>query len=148
MTDRATAKLRDRVERPEWRGLWGQRYRVTPRLITSRFGDGRMLMIVSPISTRPDYFVVRVDSATRDPRDPLPGHTRPLIDDIMDAADDEFGSHDPDVHDGSSFPESVDWGLGCTWGEPFREWIAAPRDPCTITNRQRTRRRWARQGRR
>ena len=136
--DIATRKLRKVIERPQVRHLWGQPSKVTPRLITRIFGDGKCLLGVQPLDTRPNYFVVRVDSSTKDPRDDFPGADWPrigrpelsLLDQIMDAAEEEYGYHgdeeelDAKGNDARPFPV-VDWGIGCTWGEPapIAEWL-------------------------
>jgi hypothetical protein len=153
-----TRRLRALIERPERATLWGQKYTRTPRLIAEVFGDGQQLVILSPMAHRPDIFVARVDSATRSVRDDWPPgarHPRQLLDDIIEAAEDEYGFYnageeyeeDDPRRDGPSFPEAVDWGIGASWGAPFpvSEWVPTP---LPRTGRQRTRARWRRGGRR
>lgn len=83
------------VEQPQEVEFWGQKYTITPRLLTRRFGDGKKLIHVTPLNTRPDYYVVCVGSRwqTDNCADPDVG---PLlcdrIDDILDAIEDQFGS--------------------------------------------------------
>lgn len=156
--DLETRRLRALIERPERRLLWGQPHTVTPRLIAHAFGDGRQFVIVTPIAHRPRYFVARVDSATRSVLDdwpPAAKHPRQLLDDIIEAAEDEYGFFHPEDEyapddarrDGPRFPWAVDWGIGCTWGEPFpvEEWRPTPP---SVSGRQRTRAQWRRRGRR
>lgn len=158
MHDLETRRLRSLVERPERVLFWGQPHTRTPRLIQRKFGDGRKLVIVVPIAHRPNCFVARVDSATKSVRDDWPPGARDprqLLDDIIEAAEDEYGFYfdgeeydegDP-RRDGPSFPRAVDWGIGTTWGEPFpvSQWVPTPLKP---TGRQRTRALWRKRGRR
>lgn len=123
-----TDELRSLVERPERVTWWGQRFVVTPRLIEHTVGDGGRLLCLQPLTTRPNYFLLRVDSADDfDIRDHL--------DDVIDAAEDQFGRYrDPDDRledesdDEYEFPVA-DWDYGCCWGEPFsaHEWLTEAR---------------------
>lgn len=132
---REVRRLRALIERPERCTFW-QPYTITPRLIEKGFGDGRLLICVTPLATRPNYFVVRIDSRTKDLREPAPvesairkrgGYDVSLLEDIMCAAEEEYG-YFGDERDASGdetryFPV-VDWGVGCAWGKPFpiAEW--------------------------
>lgn len=138
MSDKETAKLRALIERPERCQFWGSNYVITPRLIAERFGDGKMLVCITPIMTRPDYFVARVDSSTKsvldrciDCRARSPFGRETLLDAIADAQEEEYGYYDNEDEDGNredrGFPW-VDWSDGCSWGRPFpvSEWKPAP----------------------
>lgn len=126
--DRKTRSLRGRIERPQQVTFWGQKYTITPRLIARVFGDGKNLLCVTPLATRPNYFVVRVDSSVTTPQDPFPASDQvSLIERIMEAAEEEYGyfgdERDENGDESRDFPV-VDWGIGCTWGKPFpqEEW--------------------------
>lgn len=132
--DRETKRLRGLIERPERCRFWGLEYTITPRLIAEKFGDGQRLVCVTPMATRPNYFVARVDSSTVDvmARSRPPGSTRGrnLLDAIVDAAQEEYGYlADADEEAGGYFPETVDWDVGVTWGEPLlvEDWKPTPR---------------------
>ncbi len=46
--------------------LWGrEHYNHVPTLIDSTHGDGQCLIYIVPLATRPDYYIVRVDSSVR-----------------------------------------------------------------------------------
>jgi hypothetical protein len=141
--DRDTKRLRALIERPEKCEFWGDTYTRTPRLIAKAFGDGAQLMCVTPLATRPDYFVVRVDSAIVDVRDPMTGRTVPMIDEIICAAEEEYGyfgdERDENGDERRPFPVT-DWGVGVCWGKPFpiADWKATPR--CKRVTRSTTRR--------
>lgn len=42
--------------------FWGCSYIVTPRLVEWIHGDGLQLIYFMPLNTRPNYYVVRIDS--------------------------------------------------------------------------------------
>lgn len=150
LAQRETARVRRMIERPERCRFWGQDYTIVPRLIARVFGDGKHLLCVTPLATRPNYFVVRVDSMMKDPRDPFPprtsdpdgGYATSLLDDIMSAAEEEYGYFGDEEYRGKDGEESrpfpvTDWGIGICWGEPFhpREWNPAP--PFARSSRRR-----------
>jgi hypothetical protein len=118
MTTQDTEKLRARIELTKKVQFWGQEYTITPRLIGKVFGDGAQLICITPLATRPNYFVVRVDSSpTFD--------VRSILDDIITAAEEEYGSYDRDSEeDDNDFPRCA-WSIGCCWGDRF----SLPKDP-------------------
>lgn len=127
MDDHETRLFRRLVERPERCRFWGQPYTITPRLIGRIFGDGKHLICITPLATRPNYFVVRVDSGPAfDIHD--------ILNSAIDAAEEEFGYFgDEDELDASGddprpFPVT-DWGIGVCWGErfPIADWVPTPR---------------------
>lgn len=66
--------------------LWGAQYTVTPRLVEKIFGDGQQHLALWPISSRPEYYVVRIDSQYDLDAD----ESFDVLDDIYDAIEDEF----------------------------------------------------------
>lgn len=119
---RRTPRLRRAIEKPTRVSLWGKVYRVTPRLIDRVFGDGRQLIYLCPTNTRPNYYVVRVDSRWQRSNWATAGPTlNEFLDDIYMAIDDQFGdcTHDAECEcggDGCYFPR-LDTTSGCEWGE-------------------------------
>lgn len=108
------AELRALVERPCKGYLWGQEYDISPRVIGKVFGDGRRLISITPLTTRPEYFVVRVDSAED-------FEIRDILDDIYEAGDEEYGCYnhlDEDQQNDEAWP-IVDWGFGTCWGDRY-----------------------------
>lgn len=57
-----TATLRQLVEVKEIVRYNGESQQITPRLIEGVFGDGKQLIGLEPLGTRPNYYVVRIDS--------------------------------------------------------------------------------------
>lgn len=97
------------LTRPHERRLWGQPHTVTPVLVSEVLGDGEKLLILSPLMTRPNYYVVQIDSSWDIDGEEFRDH----LDEIYDAVEMEFGS---DAED-----EDAPWpalcGGGSTWGE-------------------------------
>jgi hypothetical protein len=97
--------------------LWGTKYKVTPYLVDQIFGDGQKFIKLSPMLTRPNFYVVRIDSKT----DLKSDEWFDQLQEIYEAIDEEFGpccqsynSCECDHHE--TWPATFDWG-GCTWGE-------------------------------
>lgn len=59
----ATDRLRRKIEIERTVYWWGRTYRVTPRFVAAKLGNGKRLLWFQPLNTRPDYYVVRVDSS-------------------------------------------------------------------------------------
>lgn len=140
--DKETRRLRNLIERSERCQFWGQPHTITPRLIARAFGVGDRLVCITPMATRPNYFIVRIDSAVKDVRDPFPvrtsdpdgGYATSLLDDIMSAAEEEYGYFGDEEYRGKDGDESrgfpvTDWSIGVAWGTPFpvAEWKPTPR---------------------
>lgn len=62
MEDQINAFLKHRCRHRNVR-FWGQEYRIKPYLISSIDGDGLQIVYVEPITTRPNYYVLRIDSS-------------------------------------------------------------------------------------
>jgi hypothetical protein len=43
--------------------FWGHDYDVKPAVAKGYLGDGRQLLRFQPLSTRPDYYLIRIDSS-------------------------------------------------------------------------------------
>lgn len=120
MRDRATEKLRRFVERPHMREMYGRKYKVRPRLVSAVFGDGRELMILTPMQGNPpNYFVVRVGDGWCEEGWRTGGNNAPVrahLDDIYTAIEDEFGTYVEEDGDPPRFPDRVPVREGCRWG--------------------------------
>jgi len=83
--------LRPLIEKRRKVYHWGQPHMVTPRLVTTVFGDGKQLIGLAPMMYRPHYFVVRIDSSWNISNY---AHDCELLidhmDEIYDAIEDEF----------------------------------------------------------
>lgn len=87
-----TAKLRALIEKRRKTRLWGQTYMVTPKLVAEIFGDGTQLLGLQPLNTRPNYYVVRIDSSWHTSNGDGPPNLHDHLDEIYAAIEAEFGS--------------------------------------------------------
>lgn len=119
MTDK---ELRTRIERRRRVTFWGERYFITPRLVDQIFGDGGKMIGIAPLSTRPDYYVVRVDSKwDLDNFCTTSSTVAEHTDEILDAIEDQFGrsrydDDPPQRKHGRPFP-ALDEECGVKWFE-------------------------------
>lgn len=81
----ATERLRRRIEVERNIHWWGYDYKVTPRFVLETLGNGRRLLWVQPLNTRPNYYVIRVDSSWVG--DEMYEH----IEEVYDAIEDQYG---------------------------------------------------------
>lgn len=104
---------------------WGDPYEVTPVVVDEPLGDGLCLIAIEPIMTRPDYYLVRIDSrwiGNELNDDDFHNH----LDEICELIEDQFG----EVENLSALLESegqeldghpeLDWPCldlngGCSW---------------------------------
>ena len=108
----AALKAAIEVETEAWH--WGSKTTVTPYVCDKVFGDGRALLRLVPLNTRPCYYVVRIDSAWSIEGDAF--HDA-LEDGIYAAIEEQFGTaHDEEdeTEDGDPWP-AFDDGSGCSW---------------------------------
>jgi hypothetical protein len=71
--------------------FWGSEYNVKPAAARGHLGDGRTLLWFEPTDTRPDYYLVRVDSSWGEGED-WDGHEH--IDEVIDLLIDEFSERE------------------------------------------------------
>lgn len=114
-----TERLRAAIQRRRKIHHWGHAYLVTPLLVTERFGDGKRLIWLQPLNTRPNYYVVRVDSGWKfyDEWEEGDEDFRDHLDDILEAVENDFGSeHDWETGKHVDWP-ALDLWAGCAWGD-------------------------------
>lgn len=89
MTTTASAPaIPRRFTRPHYVRFWGRDYTVTPTAAKGYLGDGRQLLWLQPLNTRPEYYLIRIDSAWKvDSSDEWHGR---LEEDIIEKLIDEF----------------------------------------------------------
>lgn len=100
---------------PRTATLWGNDYTITPALVSRIDGDGLRLLTVTPTNTRPNYYLVRVDSEC---------DIDEIVVEVLDWIEDEFnpGCECDDATDDSEdctrhpFP-ALDLGAGYVWDE-------------------------------
>ena len=62
---------------------WGQEYTITPAVAKGHLGDGKLLLSFQPLNTRPDFYLIRVDSQ-------IAQADEDYIYDVIDALIEEF----------------------------------------------------------
>ena len=112
--------------------FWGSKYTITPALIDQKLGDGKQIIAFQPLSTRPNYYFLFVDSTwdidnTSWNKDRLFDH----YDEICLAIEEEYGSHDND-EDGEEprdFP-TLNSDCGAQWWkiEDINEYLVNPNE--------------------
>jgi len=66
---------------------WGYDSQVTPAVVDQHFGDGRQLIAIQPLNTRPNYYLIRIHSRTDLGSDKWCDE---ILDDVTDAIIDQY----------------------------------------------------------
>lgn len=132
-TNKVHAALKAAIEVPTERSLWGDTSTVVPALADKVFGDGRALLVLTPLSTRPNFFIVRIDSGWTIGDEGINHDLWDHLADIYGALEDQFG---PAEDDGECHPwPAVDLDSGSSWARadwpslPGVELVPHPRAP-------------------
>lgn len=108
--------VKSELTKPQTAHLWGQPHRIEPVLINKHLGNGDLLLGLSPLNTRPNYYLIRIDSSWLDKEntDIIYDH----LEDIYEAIEDECGrkyfTDDNDEEQTAEWP-SLDLDCGCSW---------------------------------
>jgi hypothetical protein len=76
-------KYLKRITKPTEVSFWGTKSIITPAMVNKIFGDGLQIIYFEPLDTRPNYYIVRIDSKTDI-------ETDFYCDDILNAIADQF----------------------------------------------------------
>lgn len=110
-----TKPEREFLTKRHYRKLWGQKHLVTPALVDEVFGDGEKLICLMPTMTRPNYYVVQVDSSWALDNfaegETLADH----LDDIYNAIEEQYGRT---IEHSDDCPEDCDGSRKCYVGFP------------------------------
>jgi|SRR5581483_287790 len=88
MTTTKPLPISRKYRKPRTVRFWGGDYTITPVVCEECHGDGKLLLQFQPLNTRPNYYIIRVDSAFfSDPDDP-DGYEK--IDEVIDLLIEEF----------------------------------------------------------
>lgn len=104
------------LERRQAAYLWGQKHFIRPVFIRGVLGDGNLLLAVTPLNTRPNYYLIRIDSGwlKKDDTETIYEH----LDEIEDAIEDEVGLRDYEDDEGNEclaeWP-SLNTNAGISW---------------------------------
>lgn len=127
-----TSELRKRIEVDRPTNWWGCECICSPRFVEATFGDGRQLVAIQPLNTRPSYYVIRVDS-----RWGLRGGDIwwDNLDDIYEAISDEWGEKEreryrliEDMAEQGIFPGDPRYNDDLTGNEDRLDWPVASWD--------------------
>ncbi len=105
------------LTRRRWAYLWGQKSMIEPVFIPQALGNGDKLLAVTPLNTRPNYYLIRVDSSWSDfnTDEPCVGDH---IDEICDVIEDYVGPKHFEDDDGNEVSEPwpyLDDECGVSW---------------------------------
>ena len=103
--------------------FWGSRYRITPILVDKIFGDGEKVIHLTPLATRPNYYIIRVDSkwdCDNSGEEAICDH----LEELYEAIEEEYGTHiDTWYHENGRtytkhwpFP-ALNADCGASWGK-------------------------------
>ena len=121
---------RPKVETPYKITWWGQQYTCDPRFVDEALGDGNVLLGLQPLNTRPNYYVIRVDSSWHLSNcrkcEECPDYLVEHIDEIYEAIEGEYGEVESILYDNEEAlldgepPESEGWPVldlssGSSW---------------------------------
>jgi hypothetical protein len=106
------------LTRRQWARLWGQKHMIEPAFINRALGAGDFLMGLTPLNTRPSYYLIRIDARWWNPNGQNPEEFYDRLDDIYEAIEEECGSKDTEDDDGE--PITLEWpaldlDCGCSW---------------------------------
>lgn len=84
-----------KVEAPYSTTWWGQKCTCDPQFVEQALGDGNLLIGLQPLSKRPNYYVIRVDSSwhlhsCNICKDHCPDEITEHIDEIYGAIEEEY----------------------------------------------------------
>lgn len=111
---------RAKVEVPYKTRWWGSDYTCDPRFVDQALGDGNVLLGLQPLNTRPNYYVIRIDSSwhlscCRECEDKCPDELIDHLEEIYEAIDEEYCdvdsirySNENDIEEGEE-PDSDKW---------------------------------------
>jgi len=109
--------LAERYSKPRIMTLWGREYTRTPEVIKAKIGDGLQVIALQPMMTRPNYYVIFVDSRWEMETDEWINH----LEEIYSTIEDQCGS-DTNYEigkDGQKKFTNNPWPAlssdGCTW---------------------------------
>ncbi len=87
------------LERRQAAYHWGQKRFIKPVFIRKALGDGNLLLAVTPLNTRPNYYLIRIDAnwLKKDDTETIYDH----LDEIEDAIEDEVGCRDYEDDEGN-----------------------------------------------
>ncbi len=86
-------------ERKQAAYLWGKKHFIKPVFIRQALGDGELLLAFTPLNTRPNYYLIRIDSKwlKKGDTETIYGH----LDEIEEAIEEQCGVRNYEDDDGN-----------------------------------------------
>ena len=114
--------IREELRRHKTR-FWGRNYIITPRLVEWVHGDGLQVIYFMPLNTRPNYYVVRIDSKVSLNNYDDPSFADIVLDDLCERIEEQFGTKDYEwtADNGRTYTRrcpfpALDDEVGSCWG--------------------------------
>lgn len=113
---RISKQTKIQLTRRQWARLWGQKHMIKPVFIDQALGKGDMLLAITPLNTRPNYYLIRIDASwlTKDDTETIYDH----LDEIYNAIEDECGTKefedDDEKQQVAGWP-ALDLDCGTSW---------------------------------
>ena len=95
--------------------FWGKSYVVRPVPVSAYFGDGGRLLGLAPVNSRPQFYIVRIDSGWDDLNSDA---FRDSLDEVYEAMEDEYGCARYETDSGTECIDpwpAFDYGDGTVW---------------------------------
>jgi hypothetical protein len=99
--------------------LWGEDYEIAANLIDHIHGNGKLLIYIQPLATRPRYYIMRVDSKVKRMIEKDTDDSHELIESFLEYIEDQCGFRVDEDEDGeiiyNPWPALNDT-CGWSWG--------------------------------
>jgi hypothetical protein len=122
MTGKPKLAIKDELRRHKTH-FWGRDYIITPRLVEWVHGDGLQVIYFMPLNTRPNYYVVRIDSKVSLDNCDDGGFHDTVLDDLYEHIEEEYGvsSEEWTSNNGRTYQRHNPWPAlsddsGSCWG--------------------------------
>lgn len=119
-----TVTLKPLIEKRQTVRFWGEKCLIKPLLVNKTLGDGKKLLWLEPMMTRPNYYVIRVDSKWDSEKD-LEATIEAIVDEYSERERErEYLIEDgvsPERADLAYYEKELGWPVfcdeGCSWGD-------------------------------
>jgi hypothetical protein len=117
------AEIKDMKMKSRIVEFWGRRRRITPRLIDKIFGDGKQIIYITPLNTRPNYYIVCIDSKVDISGDSF---LDSVLGEIQEEIEGQYGPSSGPRGGMYKFP-APDWDCGYAWGVSEKDRVEVQR---------------------
>lgn len=110
-------QMQRKLEKPFWTRFWGQKCLCKPAFCETALGDGFQLVAITPMATRPHYYLIRVHSSWEMDNGDV-NCMADHLDEIYDALEDYFGPVEYEADNGEQCEApwpAFEFGCGQSW---------------------------------